>query len=239
MARPSFKEAMLDAAEEIVVESGAAHLTLDAVAERSGVSKGGLMYHFPTKDALLTAMMQRMMDVLDEYRQKARATLSGEDKENHLLVEILSGQLMSGKFTRLSAALLAVGANRPELAKPFSEKHRDRLQKEIVADRPFERASILFLADLGLHFLEIFNFSFYDEAQRDRIFKELTRLATSDACSIENAGHGAGKTASKAALEKPERGHAINDKSKDRSHASKRKKSPTSCAGRNESARCG
>jgi AcrR family transcriptional regulator len=210
MARPSCKEALLDAAEEVVVESGAGHMTLDAVAERSGVSKGGLMYHFPTKDALLTAMMQRMMDVLDEYREKARATLSGKDKENHLLVEILSGQLMSGKFTRLSAALLAVGANRPELAKPFRQKHGERLQKEIVAGKPFERASILFLADLGLHFLEIFNFSFFDEGQRDRIFKELARLAASDACWAKKSTAGAATSADKNALEKPGRGRRGN-----------------------------
>ena len=44
-----------------LVKTGAGKLTLDAVAERAGLSKGGLLYNFPTKDALLQAMIQRMM----------------------------------------------------------------------------------------------------------------------------------------------------------------------------------
>jgi len=39
--RSSSKVAMCDAAEAIVLESGARHMTLDAVAARGGVSKGG------------------------------------------------------------------------------------------------------------------------------------------------------------------------------------------------------
>ena len=41
MVRESSKDAILDAAEAIVREQGAAHLTLDAAAERAGLSKGG------------------------------------------------------------------------------------------------------------------------------------------------------------------------------------------------------
>jgi AcrR family transcriptional regulator len=77
MARPSSKEIILEAAEAIVLESGAVHMTLDAVAERSGVSKGGLMYNFPTKEALLEAMINRMRDRLNRLREKARRCFPG------------------------------------------------------------------------------------------------------------------------------------------------------------------
>ena len=43
------RQAILEAAERVVTEAGAAHLTLDAVAGKAGVSKGGLLYHFPSK----------------------------------------------------------------------------------------------------------------------------------------------------------------------------------------------
>src|SRR5262245_62142591 len=44
---------LIQAAITIVVEQGAAHLTLNAVAHTAQVSKGGLLHHFPTKEALL------------------------------------------------------------------------------------------------------------------------------------------------------------------------------------------
>ena len=59
--RKNSKEAILDAAEAVVLDSGAGHLSLDIVAQKAGVSKGGLMYNFPTKKALLSAMMNRLM----------------------------------------------------------------------------------------------------------------------------------------------------------------------------------
>lgn len=40
---------LLDAASEIATHHGVAALTLDAVAERAGVTKGALQYHFANK----------------------------------------------------------------------------------------------------------------------------------------------------------------------------------------------
>lgn len=53
---------ILDAAAQIIREVGASRLTLDAVAQRAGISKGGLLYNFPSKDALLQGMIQRIVD---------------------------------------------------------------------------------------------------------------------------------------------------------------------------------
>lgn len=55
--RPSAREAMLDAAEAHLGADGT--LTLDSAARAAGVSKPGLMYHFPTKEQLLTAILAR------------------------------------------------------------------------------------------------------------------------------------------------------------------------------------
>ena len=62
MARPNARESLLDAAAVVVSRGGPAALTLDAVAARAGVSKGGLLYHFPTKRALVEAMLTRWTD---------------------------------------------------------------------------------------------------------------------------------------------------------------------------------
>ncbi len=62
MKRPSsvqLPDALLDAAEAVVARQGIANLTLDAVAAEVGMSKGGVLHHFPTKDRLVEAMVVR------------------------------------------------------------------------------------------------------------------------------------------------------------------------------------
>ena len=56
--RPSAREAMLDAAEAHLGADGT--LSLDSAARAAGVSKPGLMYHFGTKEQLLTAVLEHL-----------------------------------------------------------------------------------------------------------------------------------------------------------------------------------
>jgi AcrR family transcriptional regulator len=61
MARkPVAREAVLDAFESLLIEVGERAATLDAVAKRAAVSKGGLLYHYPNKEALISALLERM-----------------------------------------------------------------------------------------------------------------------------------------------------------------------------------
>ncbi len=181
MSRPNSKEIILDAAEAVVVESGAAHLTLDAVAERSNLSKGGVMYNFPSKEALLEGMFGRLLERHEQSRQKARLELP-PDTHNELWVEIsmLLG-MGKGAFNRLNAALLAVIANQPELPKPFCEEHRERFNREVIPPENFDRSAILFFAALGLHLHELLKFQLLTHEQRERIQDRLLELAASGA----------------------------------------------------------
>jgi AcrR family transcriptional regulator len=46
----------------VVRREGPRALTLDAVAAQAGVSKGGLLYHFATKEALVSALVEDWLD---------------------------------------------------------------------------------------------------------------------------------------------------------------------------------
>lgn len=58
------RQALLDAAARAVVAHGTA-VSLDAVAREAGVSKGGLLHHFRTRDALLVGLATEWMDRFD------------------------------------------------------------------------------------------------------------------------------------------------------------------------------
>ncbi len=60
MARPPYARVkVVDAYCTLLHLEGERASTLDAVAARAGVSKGGLLYHFPTKEALGEAVLER------------------------------------------------------------------------------------------------------------------------------------------------------------------------------------
>lgn len=61
MAIPSpTRERILDAFEHLLIEQGERGATLDGVAADAGVSKGGLLYHFASKDALAEGLIIRL-----------------------------------------------------------------------------------------------------------------------------------------------------------------------------------
>jgi len=67
MARkPVAREAVLDAFESLLIEEGERAATLDAVARLAGVSKGGLLYHFPNKEAMISVLLERLDRLLTE-----------------------------------------------------------------------------------------------------------------------------------------------------------------------------
>jgi AcrR family transcriptional regulator len=55
---------ILDAAEALVRERGVTGLTLEAAAQSAGLSKGGLLYHFASKDALIDGLLRRTADAI-------------------------------------------------------------------------------------------------------------------------------------------------------------------------------
>ncbi|CAL8896071.1 TetR family transcriptional regulator [Kocuria varians] len=61
--KPEAREKLLAAFEHLVLTEGERAATLDAVASNAGVSKGGLLYHFPHRQALVDAALARCEDL--------------------------------------------------------------------------------------------------------------------------------------------------------------------------------
>ncbi len=61
--RPSNRTNILDAAVRVIERDGITALTFEAVATESGIARGGLLYHFPSRDALLQGIHQHLAGV--------------------------------------------------------------------------------------------------------------------------------------------------------------------------------
>ena len=174
--RVSSYDAIIDAAETVVLEAGASHMTLDAVAAKAGVSKGGLLHHFPTKVALLVAMVKRQVQVHQEARKRILDELP-ESPARDLKSFILSVLFRERGRDSLGASLSAAVAHDPRLNEPVRKVVSEFYAQIASSGMAFERAAIIALAADGLWLQEMLSISTFTEEQRVKIIEELLRLA--------------------------------------------------------------
>lgn len=72
------RRTLLDCAAKLAVDEGLSGVTIQAVADAAGVTKGGLMHHFPNKQALIEAITADLLEQLDVEIDK----LMGIDSES-------------------------------------------------------------------------------------------------------------------------------------------------------------
>lgn len=57
---------LLESAVSFASRDGIASLSVNAVAREAGVSKGGLLHHFPNKQALIFTLFARLLAIMEE-----------------------------------------------------------------------------------------------------------------------------------------------------------------------------
>lgn len=144
------REALLDAAECVLFEHGTQALTLAAVAEAAGVSKGGLLYHFPTKEALIKALVSRVIEEFDEliahYDDHSPGSYTRAYVEASF--EILTGD--EAVRTRRRWAGITAAAADPELIAPLREAMARWHGRDPAEDPDPVAATVVRLAAEGL-----------------------------------------------------------------------------------------
>jgi AcrR family transcriptional regulator len=64
------RKLIFDAASQILIQDGLTSLTLEKVAEEAGLSKGGLLYHFPNKIALIEGLFDHHNALFEQRLQE-------------------------------------------------------------------------------------------------------------------------------------------------------------------------
>ncbi|WP_020672155.1 TetR/AcrR family transcriptional regulator [Amycolatopsis nigrescens] len=115
--RPSSKTAILDAALRLAERKGITSLTLDAAAQEAGLSKGGLIYHFATKEQLMLAVVEHITRSWDEAMRRAL----GKPFEDATAVErvLAYTRVVTGGATRADLAILTDSVYEEQLLAPW------------------------------------------------------------------------------------------------------------------------
>lgn len=172
MPRESKRDKILEAAALIVKEQGSDALTLDAAAKKAEVSKGGLLYHFSTKEALVKGLVQHMNDL---YRENVEGLVENDPEEAgkwaRAFIEVMHDK--SEENRTISAGMLAAQGINPELMKPLQDTY-ENWQEHMEHDGLDEvDATITRLAIDGLWLSEIFGLAPLDPELRGRVLERL------------------------------------------------------------------
>lgn len=145
--RDSARETVLTAYQELLIEANGHGSSLDEVAKRAGVTKGGLLYHFGSRGALDAALIDRLEQLVEgEYERMLRSP-GGAAAYYIELAEYLHSPL-----DRASLAVGVLAASNPR-ARDVCAAIRDRywqLLSDDLGDPMLARAAML-MAD-GLYY---------------------------------------------------------------------------------------
>jgi AcrR family transcriptional regulator len=176
MARqPKARLKVLDAAERVVRESGAGALTFDEVAAASGVTRGGITYHFPTKEDLLRALVER-------DRQRWEQTIADQRCDDacprtaNLVAYLRSATGHDAEHKRFVSGMLSAVAHDPGLLDSCRDFYRSQIATAHWSELELRRLLLRLAAD-GLFWMETFGFVELPAAARTRLVGVMESLA--------------------------------------------------------------
>lgn len=172
----SARDRILDAASDIVCEVGARRLTLDAVAERASLSKGGVLYHFRSKDALLRGMVNRMIEDSAAERERLRPKLEGRPNVECRLSLGVALRKWIGHKPKVAGAMLAASAESPGLLDPVRDVIAEDWTRVRDTADDADAAMVARLAIEGLCSLDIHGLSPLSGEDLPRVLAALDRL---------------------------------------------------------------
>lgn len=163
---------ILDAAMRVLDAADGGDITYDAVAREAGLTKAGLMYHFPSKDAMMIAIIEHVIGRWQHELQTALGVTLEEStltQRVHAFVEFAgSGGATSGEFAVFSEAV-----RRPALSAPWLDYLRTWFAVD-GGDAPDATALLLvWLATNGLWIAESTGILALDDDRRSALVSAL------------------------------------------------------------------
>lgn len=171
----STRDIILDAAETIVADEGSGRLTIDAVVRKSGFSKGGVLYNFPSKAALIEGMVERMACSIRE--DALHAADEAEKTDCAVLMALLENILNKDEEKmRVRMGLLAALAEQPELIGTV-RKNIEQIKEQVAAHTSdIEMAYLMFLAADGMRLSRMMGLEILTLEERERVEKRMLKI---------------------------------------------------------------
>ncbi len=130
-ARP---DEVLDAALAMFTEKGFAAARIDDIAQRAGISKGAVYLYFPSKQALIEAIVERALGPIAEEAIERLATLPGDPRlVISSVLRVLGRQLTSAQALAIPRLVIREAPSFPDIAELYRRAVLDRVVPALTA----------------------------------------------------------------------------------------------------------
>ncbi|MGT2512969.1 TetR/AcrR family transcriptional regulator [Sphingomonas panni] len=119
------RDKLLDAAEAVTMDKGPAGLTIAAVAERMGITNGGVQYSFRSKESLIAAMFERWQQEYADHMMELGA--SPDDGASRIRAHLSYSTSYEERSKRGAPTLLVSLLNSPQHMVQVRRWYRNRL----------------------------------------------------------------------------------------------------------------
>ena len=181
------RENILNAANNIILENRLEGFTLDAVAKKANVSKGGLLYHFPSKNALIEGLIDSLFlqfkNNMNE-RLNTNKDISAKDWMKAFITERFENVHIDPDYT---IGLLATSTMNKDLLLPVIEQYSQWQNQFEKTDDPV-LATIIRLVTDGLILTEVFlGIRTMSDEMREKVYLRLsTSIDEMDSDNVKN-----------------------------------------------------
>ena len=167
------RNAALQAALTIISRDGAGRLTLDAIARESGISKGGVMHQFRTKEAVIKALLEMQHEHFEAFARRYLAEHGAAHTQPLLATDIAISREAINMPHSVAFAVLGAVVEQPGLLAFARETDQEKL-KAIKAEAADPQLALLrWAAAKGLLMTTLLGLCPIAEEERAQLFERL------------------------------------------------------------------
>lgn len=163
----------LKAALAILSRSGPSALTFDALARESGISKGGLLHQFGTKEGILKALLEYQTRHLEEFQDAYLASPQACGQKPYLSAQIAVLRESINQPHTVCRAVLAALVEDPELLGTIRESLAVDLARVRAQSSDSDIDTLRWAAAVGIVFTGLLGMSPLSPEEREGLFNRL------------------------------------------------------------------
>ena len=170
------REKIFLAAARIINEQTVDNMTLEEVASEAGISKGGLLYHFPTKEDLVEGLVNYYETLFNQELEKEIEKLSG-NRDRPLTAYVNATFNFSSLSHQISQGVIAASVYYPDLLAPVQKRLANFTTQYSRHIKDEDLAKVIRLAADGLWLEEIMELNTLTSEEKSKIKEKLNQLA--------------------------------------------------------------
>lgn len=173
------KRQIIETAKHYILANHFHALTLEAVAKEAGISKGGLLYHFPSKEQLIISVAQHVFEQFDRRLNELALADSNEyGKWARAYIQTAKEDLLANR--ELYLGIFAVSLLHKEAADHLSALYTTSLA--LLKNDALDELTIDFirLTIDGLYYSKVLNTAPLSKQRTENILNQLIQLTWED-----------------------------------------------------------